>query len=548
MGLLQSVRNSPLTARFRPSLEFFLSFAFLNAMVNLRFPGPEPPFWWLVPSGDVVVVFWSFAVLAWAGWKVPRAVQLGIVAFFLCARFLRLGDGISLHYFLQPFNAYADLPLLPELVRLGHSILPAWQFYPLFPAFLAVAVAMTLGTQRALQVAERYLAESRHITQLAVVAVLTWASAWLPKNPEHAALMRHGFGASVVPRLRHETRFLLNVIGYESEALRAMDERQAALERAPHDLGKLGGANVFLIFIESYGETTFARPLFRERLAQTLGAFEREADRHGFAVASGVLDSSTTGGRSWLAHTTLLTGLRATDQLTFRWVLSRPRRTLPGFFRDAGYTTLAVEPGTTRERPVELFRYDRRYSAAGFDYAGPPFAWATMPDQYVLDFVRRREDFAAKRRIFAEYVLVSSHAPWSHQPALLEDWDSIENGALYGRIEMVRYPIRWPEFANASEAYVHSIAYDLEVLRRYLTKFVDDDSLWILLGDHQPVPEVAQLGGMGVPVHVLSKNRAFIEPFLRRGYRPGMKPDLAGRRSGMEDFMVGLLNDFSAGK
>ncbi len=111
---------------------------------------------------------------------------------------------------------------------------------------------------------------------------------------------------------------------------------------------------------------------------------------------------------------------------------------------------------------------------------------------------------------------------------------------------MVRFPITWPDFANASEAYVRSINYDFEVLKRYICDYVHDDSLVILLGDHQPVGEVSgPQAGRGVPVHVISRDPAFVEPFLARGYVRGIRPRLDEPRPPMEEFLVILLRSFS---
>jgi hypothetical protein len=169
-----------------------------------------------------------------------------------------------------------------------------------------------------------------------------------------------------------------------------------------------------------------------------------------------------------------------------------------------------------------------------------------MPDQYVLDFVYRHEVSQHPPPLFVEYVLISSHAPWSDLPRLVNDWSTLNNGAIYSRLGTIHFPIEWPNFSNASEAYIQSIVYDLEVLKRYISKFVEDDSLLILLGDHQPVADVnGQSPSLGVPIHVLSRNPALLEPFLARGYLPGMWAQRSGEKPGLESFLIDFLRDFS---
>ena len=170
-----------------------------------------------------------------------------------------------------------------------------------------------------------------------------------------------------------------------------------------------------------------------------------------------------------------------------------------------------------------------------------------MPDQYVLDFVHRRE-IATKgnQPLFVQYVLISSHAPWSDLPPIVDDWSRLRNGALFHELPRTRYPIEWPDFANASRAYIDSIVYDLEILKRYIRDFVSDDALIIIVGDHQPVAEVnGHSDSHAVPIHVVSRDRALLEPFVRRGHTPGMRPRAEPPYAGLESFLVTFLGDYS---
>ena len=170
-----------------------------------------------------------------------------------------------------------------------------------------------------------------------------------------------------------------------------------------------------------------------------------------------------------------------------------------------------------------------------------------MPDQYVLDFVRRAELDKPHGPLFIQYTLVSSHAPWSDQPVMVEDWSKVKNGAIYNGFEIVRFPITWPDFDNAADGYVTSIIYDMTVLKSYITQFITDDSLVILLGDHQPVREVS--GGEenhAVPVHVICRDPKLIEPFVTRGYVRGMRPRMDDQHPPMGEFLPNFLEDFSA--
>src|SRR5690349_17468324 len=89
-----------------PAVGFFASFLYLDAIVNTRYPGPEPPFWYVVPSLDVLLVLGLFALFGHLGRRVPRAVSAGVLVLLVLVRLVRFGDGVSTRFFDRPFNLY----------------------------------------------------------------------------------------------------------------------------------------------------------------------------------------------------------------------------------------------------------------------------------------------------------------------------------------------------------------------------------------------------------------------------------------------------------
>jgi hypothetical protein len=206
-----------------------------------------------------------------------------------------------------------------------------------------------------------------------------------------------------------------------------------------------------------------------------------------------------------------------------------------------------VQPGSTHPELVRWsYDFDRVYSAWDLGYRGPAFRWAPMPDQFVLDFTRRHEVEAAAQPLLVEYALVSSHAPWSEQPALLSNWESVGDGHVYHTLPTARFPVTWFNLSAGTTAYAHAVAYDLHVLADYITKFVPGESLVLILGDHQPVAEITRFSpSFAVPVHAISRNRSLIDAFLARGYDRGMYPHRTEKPPGLETVLPALLADFS---
>jgi hypothetical protein len=535
-------------ARLRPTLLFLLAWAFIDAMLNIRYPAEEPAFWYIVPTADVVVLFAFLALLGWGKAKVPGWFRAVLVFLVLLVRLVRLGDGIQEHYFAQPFNLYTDLPLALELVRFGLSTLGLFKLTAVLIGGLALVGATSYALYRAFEHAERYLSDLRQAAGVGALSALVFvAGAGVEHDPDVGALYTYGFGTSAYKRLRYEAKFAANLHGTSSVYAQRIERAAAELESAPHDLALLGGRNVHLILVESYGETVFARESFARAMEPVIQRYDIELAQQGMSVVTGLFDSPTYGGRSWLAHATLGTGVKVENQLEYAIICARASKTLARFFKQAGYRTVLAQPGTTRAWPKgEFYGFDHKYYLWNFDYRGPPFAWATMPDEYVLDFMGRRELSPAKAPLFVQYTLVSSHAPWSDIPLPVPDPKLIGDGALFNDLPRVQFPIEWPHFQNASEAYITSILYDFEVIRRFLSTYVKDDALVIVLGDHQPVSEVTENAeSHGVPVHVFSRSQELLAPFRARGYVAGLRPSVGAPRAGLETFMASLLSDLS---
>jgi hypothetical protein len=277
-------------------------------------------------------------------------------------------------------------------------------------------------------------------------------------------------------------------------------------------------------------------------------AFERDLGAGGFSIASGILDSPTFGGQSWFAHATLSSGVKTSDQLEFRLLGKADPPALAAFFRVAGYRTVLVQPATLNPTPVlDYLDFEQQYLRADLGYRGPHIGWGGVPDEYAIHVVHRRELEQAGPPRFVEYALVTSHAPWSAVPPIVGDPEKLGDGSIYARLPIEHQSTRWSDLEGASAAFAKTIAYDLEVLRRYILERVKGDALVILLGDHQP-PGGATEGSTarGGMVHVISRRADFVDAFRRRGYTPGMRPLAPPPYPGLDTFLPSFLADFSS--
>ena len=213
---------------------------------------------------------------------------------------------------------------------------------------------------------------------------------------------------------------------------------------------------------------------------------------------------------------------------------------------------MAVMPAVTQAWPEgRLLRYEHIYDHDDMDYQGPPFNWVTMPDQYTWRwFQTLREQMPGP--LFAELALISSHAPWVPILPVLEDWESIGNGQVFecwkGAGET---PVSlWRDPDRVRTNYAKAIAYTLTVASGFAARYVGEDTLMIILGDHQPAPLITgENASRDVIVHIISGDPALVTPFLSGelpGFQLGTRPDLQTAGAPMNEFRPFLHRHFGS--
>ncbi|GAA5152782.1 hypothetical protein GCM10023321_21980 [Pseudonocardia eucalypti] len=294
-------------------------------------------------------------------------------------------------------------------------------------------------------------------------------------------------------------------------------------------LTALRGKDVVLAVLESYGRSAVEGPEFAPAVAPLLDEGTRRLDAAGFASRSAFLTSSTSGGGSWLAHATLLSGLWIDNQQRYRDLEASDRGTLSSAFRRAGWRTVGVMPGVTSPWPeAGFYQYNRIYDAGQLGYRGPKFSWATMPDQYTLNTFQQLERSAPGRPpVMAEIPLVSSHAPWSPLPRLVA-WHDVGDGQVFNSMNapgaepnaiLTRDP------ARVRADYRASIEYSLNSLISYVETYGDDRLVLVFLGDHQPSPIVTGEGaGRDVPITIVTRDRALLDRISGWHWQAGLRP------------------------
>ena len=538
--------------RLRAALTLVATFMGLSLLWNLPVAFSQFGLPWLATAAlEVTLVFALLALVprlrtGWAGRLAAGLVALA-TTLIVASKVAELAFRESL---ARPFNPLLDVHLVKSLVHLLSETLGGVLGWLCIAGLALLPFLVFAGAWTALRAAQRALTRpfARHAT-LAVSAVLISLFAAQEMAPQSLS----------PPRLvsDHASVTLLGQWRLAAQVQASREVFQSAIARdrfrtVPADrlLARLGGADVLLMFIESYGRSALELPLYATTLVPTLETFDERLAEHGLRAASAWLTSPTVGGQSWLAHGTLESGLWLPDQAHYEALLRSERLMLTRAFARAGYRTVALKPAITRPWPEgDRLGFTQIYAAADLGYAGKPYNWVTMPDQYTLAALERAERATAEGPLFAEVSLVSSHAPWTPIAPVLEDWSTIGDGSVFSRWAEDGDPpeVVWRDPERVRRQYASALDYVLRVLASYAANFVDGDTLLILVGDHQPAPLITGDGASrDVPVHVISGDPELLAPFLAWGFMPGMRPESGASAKRMDAFRDFFLDAFTA--
>jgi hypothetical protein len=414
---------------------------------------------------------------------------------------------------------------------------------------VAVLLAAAVPALMALAVLRLSRVAGRHRNGTAGgVAVL--ALAWIA-----AALL----GTQIVPGVPVAARSQADLVRTRALMVRDSLHDQKAFAAAvvtdqfrttPDDqlLTALRGKDVVVSFVESYGRSALEDPQQAAIVGPALAAGERQLAAAGFTARSGFLTSSTFGGYSWLAHSTLQSGLLINGQQRYRSLVATDRLTLTGAFRRAGWGTVAVEPDNTYAWPEGAFYgYQQVYDSRTLGYAGPQFGWSRMPDQFTLSAFQHLVYGKPHTPLMAEVTLTSSHTPWAPVPQLV-DWKAIGDGAaVYGpQVRAGNSPESvWKDPRRVRTEYARSIAYSVDSLVSWVRTYGKDNLVLVFLGDHQAASIVSGPNAThDVPVTIVARDPAVLSRAAGWGWQPGLKPDPAAPVWPMEAFRDRFLTTF----
>ena len=491
-----------------------------------------------------LLVFTALAVVLPSRWGRPLAVVGGVL---LTATLMLTALDLGFYEaFDRPFNPLSDPGYVGSGLDLVHrsagrtaEVLAAGAAVLGLVLALALCVWATVRVRRAVHEAPR--ASSRVVVALTVV----WAVA--------------GIGGAQVSGTPVATAPAASLVGSQVDEVRAELHDRAAFNRAlAHDpyaltpgadlLTGLRGKDVLLVFVESYGRVAVDGSWFSPMVDRTLGTSTDQLAAAGFHARSGWMRSPTFGGLSWLAHSTLQTGLWIDSQQRYDQVLSGDRLSLSRAFGSAGWRTVSDIPSDDGawQEGRRFYGFDQMYNSRDVGYQGPRFSYARIPDQYTFRAFTQRELRRPHRGpLMAEIDLVSSHTPWTPLPRMVP-WSQLGDGSVYDGMHASHTSFfQLLGGPDQQHDYARSIQYSLHSLVSFVRHAHDKKLVMVVLGDHQPNTNVSGTGvSHDVPISLIAHDPLVLDRIRSWGWAPGLRPDADGPVMPMDHFRDRFLSAF----
>jgi hypothetical protein len=436
----------------------------------------------------------------------------------------------------RPINLYWDLPHVSNVIGMLTRVAPPWAI----AAVVLAMIALCAGLYIVMLWCVRRMLDALQFPGVPVAAAVVASLvllAYALQRPERGIPRVLPFAEPVLATYVAQVRLIAD--GLSGSAAAAALPASPALQS---DLGALAGGDVLVLFLESYGSSTYDRPGYAAALAPARAQLAQAIRQTHRQVVSAFVESPTFGGGSWLAHLSLMSGIEVRDPGRYALLMTQQRDTLATSFRLHGYRTVAMMPGLRLAWPEgRFYRFDTIHDAASLGYTGPEFGWFHIPDQFSLAKLEQRELRPAPRApVFVLFPTLSTHLPFRPTPPYQPNWPRMLGTDPYDAAVLKNALAETPSWLNMGDSYMAAVQYTLQMLSGFLIERADPAMVLVLLGDHQPAANTSgENASWDVPVHVITANARVLAKLRACGFDAGLAP--RRRRLGRMDELAPLL-------
>ncbi len=504
--------------RLAPLLLLVFAVALLHAVATVPFPLPDrwAPFSASASllSADLFVLLGFVVMVANAG--APRRAAHGAAIVLMVTTLFRAANG----YFAANYDRPFELSDTKNVWGLWHYVTHDCSTAEAVAgsvaaalAILVVYVALMWSFARVARVATSRGGIATAVLLQAFVLVGAFSASWHPSSL--AALV-----AEIVRAATASDARFLDSVKFGKQCIAAV----------PHDLRGLGGADVHVVFVESYGRVAIDHPQVAPRVTALWNDLAPQLSVAGFEVRTTLCRPAIRGGASWLAHAQFFSGARIDHQRGWELLLRSDLTPLPKLFAEAGYHTVEVMPAMDRHWPAgqAFFGFAESRTQLELGYTGTHYHWGQMPDQFALNHLLRSVVEPATKPLFTAFMSVTSHTPFRRVPPYFADW-KIDDHSFAVPPLREHDEVPW-NGVGEPEVVVPAYLDTLEHTLRSVTGFVcrlTRPSIVIVLGDHQP-PFANSLHppdpSFDVPMHVFTNRPELVTPLAGLGLARGFAP------------------------
>jgi len=492
--------------------------------------------WWPTPAilpdhriAPEFVGLWLVILLivAWRGRLASGTLNL-LTSLYLVLVFGRYLDVIVPTLFGRSINLYWDGLQIPRFLWISAQERPLWQVLLAVVAATSLVWILWRGLRWAIGIAAREAAPVALRSRWSLIATAI-ATALVVANLAGAQATWPVVSKPVLPTYARQAQLLTAALLPAARAglLPATTVIDEAIQRGPDALAALGGRDLNIVMLESFGAIIYDDARAAPALRPALADFAADITAGGKGVVSAFFRSPTFAGGSDLAQLGLLSAMDLSNPMRHDVLLTTDRPTLVDLFRRNGYETFGFYPGVRWDWPERAYyRFERYVDARDLDYPGPRLGYWHVPDQYAAERFEQlypRDGNARPRFVF--FPTSTTHLPFSPVPPLQRDLQRLLGPEPFDAGELERALAERPDWLDMFPNYLRMIEYGFRWIGHRLRNPDARETIHLLVGDHQPAANITGEGASwDVPVYIVSSDPALLSRFVSQGFTAGVVP------------------------
>lgn len=302
--------------------------------------------------------------------------------------------------------------------------------------------------------------------------------------------------------------------------IKNMDFEELENKYASEKVDMENAPNIYFIPIESYGNVLYTHPELRDFYFNKLEEVQSRLSEKAWHSATALSTAPVTGGASWVSYSSMLFGFDFKDQGVYLSLLEREdMHSYPHMMRwlgRAGYSVFRPSPiagfdgmKIPWDNYQSFYALDEWIKYEDMDYHGPLYGFGPCPpDQFTLHFSKEYIQNKVHQPYFLFFITQNSHSPFVGPTKVEKDWKNLDDGSAPVVTESSSIFVK-PTLKD----YRKSIAYQLDFLTNFILTEAEENDLFVLVGDHQPPFIATSEDDFNTPLHVISKNKAFVSSF-----------------------------------